>query len=461
MTDSPSRTPSHPRRTWWAVLTATALACAAVLPGSFLARADPGPTTIVSFTLDDGLVSQNTGADILAQHGMRGTFYIVSGSVGTPGYLTHADLRRIADAGHEIGGHTVNHPDLTTTRPNEVRRQICQDRANLTRWGYQVTSFAFPYNTHTASTEAVARDCGYNSARALGDVYSPTECVNCDPGETMPPRKPFAIRAPGTLNMSTTLADLQKRVLRAEEAGGGWVPLVMHQTCDYCGDLAISPSVLDSFAGWLAQRESRGTAVRTVDQVVGGPVQPVVDAPPAETPNTLANASLELSGSSVQPRGWAPGGWGRNEPVWTRTRDAHSGEWATRLDIANHVDGDAKLMPELDLGAAAPAARPGRTYTVSTWYKATAPTELALYYRNRTGAWKYWASSPNFAPADQWQRAAWTSPPAPPDATGLSFGLALFSNGSVTTDDYAVEPGPAPSLCDRLQLWKPLRWICG
>jgi hypothetical protein len=34
--------------------------------------------------------------------------------------------------------------------------------------------------------------------------------------------------------------------------------------------------------------------------------------------------------------------------------------------------------------------------------------------------------------------AAWTTPPTPADATALSFGLALTSAGSVTTDDYTM-----------------------
>lgn len=452
--------PAGARGTLLALVAALALVLSVLVPAPGLAQPDT-PETIISFTVDDGTVSQTVGADILTAHRMRGTFYVSSGSIGTPGYLTHRDLRRISDAGHEIGGHTVHHPDLSTIRPNEVRRQICQDRANLMGWGYRVTSFAFPHGWSSPSAQDAAEACGYNSARIVGDLHSPRACLDCTSTESVPPAKPFAIRALSMVDVTWTLDELKQIVLHAESTGGGWVPLVLHQTCDYCGNLSISPVVLDQFADWLAGREAGGTVVRTVDQVMGGSVQPPRHGPPDESASEISNPSLELGGPGPHPRGWEPTGWGNTDAVWTRVRDAHSGQWAARVDVAERTAGDAKLMPALDLGSYAPPAKPGKRYAVSTWYKSSAPTELALYYRDQTGTWRYWASSSSFPATDEWQQATWTSPPAPPGTTGLSFGLALFSAGSLTTDDYSMRVAPDPTVCERLELWRPLRWMCG
>jgi hypothetical protein len=57
----------------------------------------------------------------------------------------------------------------------------------------------------------------------------------------------------------------------------------------------------------------------------------------------------------------------------------------------------------------------------------------------------YWTSSPYFAAATAWTQAVWTTPALPAGATGISFGLNILGNGSLTTDDYTdVDVTPAP-----------------
>ena len=103
------------------------------------------PLTQVSFTFDDSNDDQLQAATILKNAGMHATYYTVSGFVGLPGSLTLSDLRGLAADGNEIGGHSVNHPDLTTLTTDEATRQVCNDRVNLANWGFTVTSFAYPF----------------------------------------------------------------------------------------------------------------------------------------------------------------------------------------------------------------------------------------------------------------------------------------------------------------------------
>ncbi|SDX30310.1 Polysaccharide deacetylase [Saccharopolyspora shandongensis] len=439
-----------------ACVSAALLAVFLGMPGEANAQT---PRTVVTFTVDDGSVSQTSGARILSKHGMRGTFYVVSGSIGTRGYLSLDDLRSLAAAGHEIGGHTVNHPDLAEGAPDEARREICQDRANLVAWGFRPTSFAYPFGSFSREAERAAADCGYNSARVTGSLRTKNSCSDCAPAESIPPVNPLVVRGTDTVTPDWTLADLQQVVLRAEASGGGWVPLVLHQTCDFCGSLSISPAVLDQFASWLAQRQANGTVVRTVDQVIGGGFRPLV-RPPASAPRDgLVNASLEEPG----PRGWVQSSWGQNNPQWTRVSDAHDGHWAQRLDITEYAGGEAKLLQQLDMGEAAPAAHPNNTYELSAWYKSTAPTQLAVYRRDQAGAWRYWTTSPWFAASANWASAAWTTPAAPDGTTGLSFGLTLTRAGSLTTDDYRLQEHVRPkaeAVCARLPWTYLLRWLC-
>jgi peptidoglycan/xylan/chitin deacetylase (PgdA/CDA1 family) len=427
------------------VVSTFALLFAGAMVVALPARKVTAPTT-VSITFDDALAEQNAAADVLHKYRLNGTFYINSGAVGTPGYFGQDDLKRLASLGHEIAGHTVSHLNLTTLPEDETRRQVCTDRATLTSWGFKVTSLAYPYATHNRSTEAIARDCGYNSARMTGGIRrpgkSPGSCPNCPAAETTPPADPYLIRTPQEIDTSWTLADMKGVVTNAEDHGGGWVVLVLHHECDQnCSRLSTSPAVLDAFAAWLKPRQASGTRVKTVDQVIGGAVRPAVAAPPAPT-HGVVNPSLESSSGTGIPDCWLRTGWGTNSAQWEQTGAAHSGAKAQHVTITSYTDGDAKLLQRLDLGECTQLVTPRSHYVLQTWYESSAPTQYALYYRTPSGRWTYWTSSSWFPPSRHWAQASWTTPPAPDDAAGLAFGLALFSLGSLTTDDYTMTPTP-------------------
>jgi peptidoglycan/xylan/chitin deacetylase (PgdA/CDA1 family) len=149
--------------------------------------------TVVSFTFDDGDVDQMTAAQVLRQDGLHGTFYIITGAIGAPNYDTLSDLHKLAADGDEIGGHTVSHLELPHVAPAEARRQLCDSRDILLRWGFHVTSFAYPGGVYSPAVEAMVRQCGFDSARTVAGLRSPG-CPTCTMAETMPPHDPYAVR---------------------------------------------------------------------------------------------------------------------------------------------------------------------------------------------------------------------------------------------------------------------------
>jgi peptidoglycan/xylan/chitin deacetylase (PgdA/CDA1 family) len=413
-----------------------------------------GGRTVVTFTFDDGDADQLAAARVLHAHRMRGTFYIITGAIGTPAYLTVADLRRLAAAGHEIGAHSVSHLNLTRLGAAEARRQVCMSRDILAGWGFRVTSFAYPGAAANRAAKATVRGCGFTSARIAGGLRTPG-CPGCAAAETIPPAHRYAIRTPGQAEGSWTLADMQRTVVTAERLGGGWVPFVFHHVCTTgrCPDLAVKLSTLKAFTSWLAQRQrTAGTVVRTVAEVVGGPARPPVRAG-AAAPHGVRNPSLETVGHSatVDPlmealhpdaflSCWMRGGYGNNTVRWHPTRAAHSGRWAQSATITRYAGGDAKLLQRFDLGACSLPVASGTPYQLGTWYQATARTQYAVYYRTPSGKWAYWRSSPFFPASSRWAQAVWQTPPVPADATGLSYGLTLSATGTLTTDDYTFGP---------------------
>jgi hypothetical protein len=112
----------------------------------------------------------------------------------------------------------------------------------------------------------------------------------------LPPKDDFSVR---TASPSQSLPALKEQVERAEE-GGGWVPLVFSRICA-CPDKisagdAISPTDFKAFVAWLADRPD-STRVRTVDQVMGGELRPVVGAP---LPRVVPDPSSAI-GSPASP----------------------------------------------------------------------------------------------------------------------------------------------------------------
>lgn len=396
---------------------------------------------VVTLTFDDGRISDTTAAKMLAEHGLRATFFINSGYIDMPGYLTLADLRSIASSGNEIGGHTVTHPDMSALTHDEIKRQVCEDRNTLVGWGFPVRSFAYPFGYATPEIEQIVADCGYNSARGLGGlktVHPPVgggySCEQCASAEIIPPANPMLTKAPAQLRDDWTVDDLKNQVT---SSGGGWLELTFHGVCPSdCSDITIAQDRLDQFLAWLADQQSQGKLiVRPVGDVTGGPVQSPVPGPPPTA--DVVNGNLEATLDGV-PSCWQRTSWGRNKPEFSLV--PHGDGVAERLSVKDYVDGDASLTATEDLGTCAIAVRPGSTPTISAGYTSTAPTQFSVQYRTDRGMWAHGTTSPVFDPATDWTEARWTLPPIPDGITAMSFGMSLEQNGELVTDDYTFLP---------------------
>lgn len=397
-------------------------------------------TTTVSLTFDDGRASQSGAAEVLAARGLDATYFVNSGYIGASGYLTRAQLQALAAQGNEIGGHTVTHADLTTAPAAEAKLQVCQDRATLTEWGFEVRSFAYPFAAvNDAARQAVA-DCGYNSARGLGDLRSPSSCENCDAGEDLPPNDPYLTRAPDQVESTWTLADFQSLVQAAQSSGGGWIQFTFHDF-DTGEDLSVSRATFTALADWLAAQQQQGRlAVRTVGDAVGGDAKPVVQVGDTQKPplkpgqNGIVNGGFEDLADTGQPVCWWQSTWGANTSAFSLVQGI-SGSRAARVQVSGYESGDGKWLPNFDLGSCAPTVQAGHTYSLRSTYTSTEVTQFAVYLRSASGVWSYWTSSPWFAASASAAQAEWETPAVPDGYTGISFGLNMFRDGTLVVDD--------------------------
>ncbi len=83
--------------------------------------------------------------------------------------MNPAEIRRLADAGMEIGGHTESHPILCAIDDAEAHRQIAANKSTLEDiLGEPIVTFAYPngrpHRDYDARHVAMLRECGYRYA---------------------------------------------------------------------------------------------------------------------------------------------------------------------------------------------------------------------------------------------------------------------------------------------------------
>ncbi len=143
-----------------------------------LAADGPPPPGFAAVSFDDGLQNTlSTALPILRQLGIRATIYVPTGWLGgrhpdisveaDAAILTHEEVRELAQGGWEIGGHTVNHPDLSVLDHAQCRAEIersCEELARST--GTLVQTFAYPFGRCGPAAIAAVRDYGLLAAVA-------------------------------------------------------------------------------------------------------------------------------------------------------------------------------------------------------------------------------------------------------------------------------------------------------
>ena len=131
---------------------------------------------MVTLTFDDAWEENTeTALPIMKQYGFKSvqfyaTYYIRN---PWPGLNPYVVIKQFIDAGHEIGSHSITHPDLTSISETEVRKELTESKAFLNDYlRVEIRHFATPfglYNTFVKNEimksyeTHVTVDDGYNS----------------------------------------------------------------------------------------------------------------------------------------------------------------------------------------------------------------------------------------------------------------------------------------------------------
>src|SRR6202041_2751846 len=210
---------------------------------------------MVSFTFDDIPKSAaTTGAGILEDHGVRGTFYVSGGLVSTTSSphwaaVDASDIVALHRRGHEIGCHTFSHSracDLDAaalTAETEQNRRYLQSGAP----SIKIENFAYPF--------------GYGSfwrKRELKAAFR--SCRSIVPGVNSGTVDLQFLRAMPLLDLHIDRAAIE-RALDETRINNGWLIFYSHDVAEAPSPYGCSPALLSHALRAASQRKIRALNV--------------------------------------------------------------------------------------------------------------------------------------------------------------------------------------------------------
>lgn len=117
----------------------------------------------VRISFDDGNVSDVEHAlPALRRRGLRATFFVVAGRLGTPGFLDESGVRALSDAGMGIGCHGMRHRPWRRLSDEALREELVVARRTLEAiLERPVTEAACPFGSYDRRVLRFLRREGY------------------------------------------------------------------------------------------------------------------------------------------------------------------------------------------------------------------------------------------------------------------------------------------------------------
>jgi peptidoglycan/xylan/chitin deacetylase (PgdA/CDA1 family) len=145
-------------------------------------RGGPLPERPVLITFDDGYEGVHGHAlPVLAKHGFAATLFVSTGWIrgahdtggGLDTMLDWDQVRELAAAGVEIGGHSHTHPEMDQLADDPLRFELLRCAEIITgELGTRPVSFAYPYGYSSRRVRRAVRETGYRQSLAVGNALA-------------------------------------------------------------------------------------------------------------------------------------------------------------------------------------------------------------------------------------------------------------------------------------------------
>lgn len=113
----------------------------------YLTKGAALPSKPILLTYDDTRAEQFTIArEEMSKYGFKGVFFIMTVSLGKPGYMTREQVRQLSDEGNVIGSHTWDHSNVKNYSGKDWEKQIDKPSQQLEKiTGKPIEYFAYPF----------------------------------------------------------------------------------------------------------------------------------------------------------------------------------------------------------------------------------------------------------------------------------------------------------------------------
>ncbi|HKB43804.1 MAG TPA: polysaccharide deacetylase family protein [Chitinophagaceae bacterium] len=127
----------------------------------------PSRPIVISF--DDTRVEQYSVArDEMNKYGFKGVYFIMTVSLGRPGYMTKDQVKQLADEGNIIGSHTWNHSNVKHYSVQDWITQIDKPSQELEKiTGKPIKYFAYPFGLWNKEAIEQLKQRGFKAAFQL------------------------------------------------------------------------------------------------------------------------------------------------------------------------------------------------------------------------------------------------------------------------------------------------------
>ncbi len=121
------------------------------------------PPKKIMITFDDGYTSDCLVAmPLLKKYGFSAMFFVTAGLVGTSGYMTRNQVRKLCDAGMSVQSHSFNHVFLPQLPEEKIIEELKKSKAVLEEiTGREVAYLSVPGGRISQPVIDVAKRLGY------------------------------------------------------------------------------------------------------------------------------------------------------------------------------------------------------------------------------------------------------------------------------------------------------------